>query len=90
MTRVEHLGTDRQSDMSIEEAAVELGVSPLALIRLLENGQLASHLGPDGRKRRIPRSVVASHRTERFDLRQRMVQEQRARRWAEPDDELTA
>lgn len=70
-------------DLSIEEAAVELGMAPTAVIRLLESGQLPSHLGPDGRRRRIARADLDAHREERFALRQRMVQEQRARRWAE-------
>jgi excisionase family DNA binding protein len=70
-------------DLSIEEAAVELGMSPTAVIRLLETGQLPSHLGPDGRRRRIARSDLEAHRVARFALRQQLVQEQRARRWAE-------
>lgn len=70
-------------DVSIEEAAVELGMSPTAVIRLLESGQLPSHLGRDGRRRRIYRADLDVHRTERFALRQQMVQEQRALRWAE-------
>jgi excisionase family DNA binding protein len=70
-------------DVSIEEAAVELGMSPTALISLLESGQLPSHLGPDGRRRRIAREDLAEHREQRFALRQQMVQEQRALRWAE-------
>ena len=82
---------DHGPDLSIEQASVELGMSPTAVIRLLESGQLASHLGPDGRRRRIRLSDVERHRTERFDLRQQMVQELRARRWAEPDlDDLPA
>src|SRR5689334_23414698 len=72
-----------QDDLSIEEAAVELGMSPTAVIRLLETGQLDSHLGPDGRRRRIPREALEEHRDSRFALRQQMVQEQRALRWAE-------
>lgn len=70
-------------DVSIEEAAVELGMSPTAVIRLLESGQLPSHLGADGRRRRINRADLAEHREQRFVLRQQMVQEQRALRWAE-------
>jgi excisionase family DNA binding protein len=69
-------------DLSIEEAAVELGMAPTAVIRLLESGQLPSHLGPDGRRRRIARHDLEAHRTERFALRQQRVQEQRARWWA--------
>jgi excisionase family DNA binding protein len=76
---------DHGPDLSIEQAAVELGMSPTAVIRLLESGQLPSHLGPDGRRRRIRVSDIEQHRSERFDLRQQMVQEQRARRWADPD-----
>jgi excisionase family DNA binding protein len=76
---------DRGPDLSIEQAAVELGMSPTAVIALLENGQLPSHLGADGRRRRILCSDVDKHRDERFALRQQMVQEQRARRWADPD-----
>ena len=70
-------------DLSIEEAAVELGMAPTAVIRLLESGQLPSHLGPDGRRRRIARADLAAHREQRFALRQQLVQEQRARRWAD-------
>jgi excisionase family DNA binding protein len=76
---------DRGPDLSIEQASVELGMSPTAVIRLLESGQLPSHLGPDGRRRRVRLTDVEQHRTQRFDLRQQMVQEQRARRWADPD-----
>ena len=76
---------DRGHDLSIEQAAVELGMSPTAVIRLLEGGQLASHLGPDGRRRRIRATDVEKHRTDRFDLRQKRVQEQRARQWADPE-----
>jgi excisionase family DNA binding protein len=79
---------DHGPDLSIEQASVELGMSPTAVIRLLESGQLASHLGPDGRRRRIRLADVERHRTQRFDLRQQMVQEQRARRWADPDRDL--
>lgn len=69
-------------DLGIEEAAVELGMSPTAVISLLESGHLASHLGPDGRRRRVRRVDVARHRTERFALRQQLAQEQRSLRWA--------
>jgi excisionase family DNA binding protein len=70
-------------DLSIEEAAVELGMSPSAVSRLLESGQLPAHLGPDGRRQRIWRADTQRHRKDRFALRQRMLQEQRARRWAD-------
>ena len=70
-------------DVSIEEAAVELGMSPTAVIRLLESGQLDSHLGPDGRRRRVDRDDLRDHREQRFNLKQQMAQEQRALRWAE-------
>jgi excisionase family DNA binding protein len=72
-------------DLSLEEAAVELGVSPVTVIRLLESGQLESHLDPDGRRRRISLATLEQHRNDRFALRQQMVQEQRARRWPDPD-----
>lgn len=75
-------------DVSIEEAAVQLGMSPTAVISLLENGHLPSHLGPEGRRRRILQADVDAHRDSRFALRQQMVQEQRARRWADPDQSL--
>ena len=71
-------------DVSIEEAAVDLGMSPTAVIALLESGKLPSHLGPDGRRRRVLRSDLVAHREERFNVRQARVQEQRARRWADP------
>ena len=70
-------------DVTIEEAAVELGMSPTAVIRLLETGQLPSHLGADGRRRRVNLVDLDEHRDQRFSLRQQMVQEQRALRWAE-------
>jgi hypothetical protein len=84
---------DSREDVSIEQAAVELGMSPTAVIRLLESGQLPSHLGPDGRRRRLLPADLDAHRDDRFALRQQMVQEQRARRWAEPElsaDDLPA
>ena len=70
-------------DASIEEAAVDLGISPTEVIRLLESGQIPSHLGPDGRRRRVLRADLAAHREERFAFRQQRVQEQRSRRWSE-------
>lgn len=70
-------------DVSIDEAAVELGMSPTAVIQLLESGRLDSHLGPDGRRRRVAREHLENYRERRFNLRQQMVQEQRALRWAE-------
>lgn len=76
---------DHGPDLSIEQAAVELGMSPTAVIRLLESGQLPSHLGADGRRRRVRVADVEQHRAERFALRQKMVQEERARRWADPE-----
>jgi excisionase family DNA binding protein len=72
-------------DVSIEEAAVVLGMSPTAVIALLENGRLPAHLGPDGRRRRILTADLEIHREVRFNQRQARVQEERARRWAEPD-----
>ena len=76
-------------DVSIEEAAVELGMSPTAVIGLLESGRLPSHLGPDGRRRRVLRADLERHREERFNVRQQRVQEERARRWADPAADLT-
>ncbi|MCW2673679.1 MAG: hypothetical protein JWP14_2268 [Frankiales bacterium] len=76
---------DHGADLSIEQAAVELGMSPTAVRHLLESGQLPSHLGPDGRRRRVRLADVERHRTDRFDLRQKRVQEERARRWADPE-----
>ncbi len=73
------------NDSSIQEAAVELGISPTEVIRLLESGQIPSHLGPDGRRMRILKADLDAHRDHRFERRQQMVQEQRARRWAEHD-----
>ena len=73
-------------DLSIEETAVELGMSPTAVIALLESGRLPSHLGADGRRRRVRLTDVETYREVRFNVRQQMVQEQRARRWAEPSD----
>jgi excisionase family DNA binding protein len=70
-------------DASIEEAAVDLGISPTEVIRLLESGQIPSHLGPDGRRRRVLRADLAAHREARFAFRQQRVQEERSRRWSE-------
>ena len=74
-------------DASIEEAAVELGISPTEVIRLLESGQLPSHLGADGRRRRVLTTDLAAHREDRFNFRQQRLQEQRTRKWAEASDE---
>jgi excisionase family DNA binding protein len=82
---VEHLSTVSIEDVSIEQAAVELGMSPTAVIQLLENGRLASHIGADGRRRRILQSDLETHREVRFDVRQKRVQEERARRWPDPE-----
>ncbi len=81
---------DEPADCSLQDAAVALGVSPSVLGRLLQSGQLPAHLGPDGRWSRVLLADLDTHRDDRFALRQRMVQEIRARRWAEPDpvDEL--
>ncbi len=75
-------------DVSIEEASVELGMSPTAVIHLLENGRLPSHLSADGRRRRILKMDLEIHREVRFNVRQKRVQEERARRWAEPEQDL--
>jgi excisionase family DNA binding protein len=72
-------------DVSIEEASVVLGISPTAVIELLENGRLPGHLGPDGRRRRILRADLDTHREVRFNVRQARVQEERARRWADSE-----
>lgn len=78
-------------DVSIEEAAVELGMAPAAVIHLLESGRLPSHLGSDGRRRRVLAADLAIHREVRFNAQQRRVQERRARAWAEPEaDELVS
>ena len=76
-------------DSSIEEAAVELGISPTEVIRLLESGQIPSHLGPDGRRRRILDTDLEAHREQRFKVRQARVQEQRARKWAEQNEQVS-
>ena len=77
-------------DLSIEEASVVLGMSPASVIHLLESGRLPSHLGLDGRRRRVLRADLEIHREVRFNVRQQMVQAQRARRWADTEqDELT-
>ena len=82
---VQEAADDTLEDMSIEEASVELGMSPAAVIHLLESGRLPSHLGGDGRRRRILTQDLEIHREVRFNLRQKRVQEQRARHWADPD-----
>ena len=77
-------------DLSTDEAAVELGVSPSVVAQLLGGGQLPSHLAEDGRHRRVLLADLRAHRDQRFALRQRLVQEQRDRRWLQPEDDLTA
>jgi len=78
-------------DLSLEEAAVELGVSPAVVTQLLTGGQLPSHQGGDGQGLRVLRDDLATHRDRRFAFRQQLVQEQRDRRWPLPEtqDDLT-
>lgn len=79
---------DALPDCSLQEAAVYLGVSPTALARLVDGGRLPSRLGPDGLRRRVSVRDLDLHREDRFDLRQRLAQEMRARRHATPEPDL--
>ena len=74
----EHSGED--ADLTLVEAAVHLGMSPVALAELLDRGTLASYLAADGRHRRIRLIDLEAHREKRFALRQELAQQARERR----------
>ena len=42
---------DAEQDLDLAEAAVHLGMSPMALAQLLDRGTVPSHLGRDGRRK---------------------------------------
>jgi excisionase family DNA binding protein len=74
----DHSGED--ADLTVTEAAVQLGISPTALAELLDRGTLASYLAADGRHRRVRLVDLEAHREQRFALRQQLSQQARARR----------
>ena len=67
-------------DLDLAEAAVHLGMSPAALAQLLDRGVVPSHLGNDGRHRRIALADLELHRDQRFALRAHLTQLARERR----------
>ena len=71
---------DDADDLDLAEAAAHLGMSPTALAQLLDRGVLPSHLGSDGRHRRIALADLELHRDRRFALRAHLTQQARARR----------
>ena len=71
---------DAEQDLDLAEAAVHLGMSPVALAELLDRGTLPSYLGRDGRHRRVALADLEAHRDQRFALRQRLAQQARDRR----------
>lgn len=74
----DHSGED--GDLTVTEAAVQLGMSPAALAELLDRGTLASYLAADGRHRRVRKVDLEAHREQRFALRQQLSQQARERR----------
>jgi excisionase family DNA binding protein len=71
-----------EDDLDLGQAAELLGMSPMALAELLDRGSLPSHLGRDGRHRRIALVDLEAHRDRRFALRQQLAQQ--ARDWRRP------
>ena len=71
---------DAEQDLDLAEAAVHLGMSPAALAQLLDRGTVPSHLGRDGRHRRIALADLELHREQRFALRAHLTQLARERR----------
>lgn len=77
--------SDEDSSLHQFDAAAHLGMSPAALTELLDRGQLPSHLGQDGRHRRVALADLEAHRDERFALRHDLTQQARQQR--RPADE---
>lgn len=71
---------DEDGDLTLVQAAVLLGMSPVALAELLDRGSLASYLAADGRHRRIRLVDLEEHREKRFALRQELTRQARERR----------
>lgn len=67
-------------DLHQREAAVHLGMSPVAFAELLDRGTVPSYLGRDGRHRRVTLADLESHREARFALRQQLAARARERR----------
>jgi excisionase family DNA binding protein len=67
-------------DLTVDEAAVVVGMSPTSFAALLDRGVVPSYLGRDGRHRRIRRADLEAHRDERFALRQQLAAQARERR----------
>ena len=71
---------DTEDDLDLGQAAVLLGMSPMALAELLDRGVVPSYLGRDGRHRRVALADLEAHRDRRFALRQHLAQQARDRR----------
>lgn len=67
-------------DLSLDEAAVLLGMSPTSFAALLDRGVVPSYLGDDGRHRRVALADLEAHRDERFALRQQLTLRAREQR----------
>lgn len=78
MSEDEAVADERYVDLA--EAAVQLGVSPTALIQLLDRGALPSRLSADGRSRIVLTSDLDAHRDARFAFRQQLSQQAREQR----------
>ena len=76
-------------DLHQREAAVHLGMSPVAFAELLDRGTVPSYLGRDGRHRRVTLAALETHRNARFALRQQLTAQARERRRPshQPEDE---
>ena len=75
---------DSGATVTMAEAAVELGVSPTELCRLLDTGVLPSVNTSDVRVRRVSAAALQRHRTDRFALRQKLAEQAHVlhrRRW---------
>lgn len=67
-------------DLTLDEAAVLLGMSPTSFAALLDRGVVPSYLGGDGRHRRVALADLEAHRDERFALRQLLTRQARQQR----------
>lgn len=71
---------DDEEDLHQQDAAVHLGMSPVAFASLLDRGVLPSYVGADGRHRRVTLAALEAHRESRFALRQELAAQARNRR----------
>jgi len=69
-----------ETDLTLAEAAVVVGMSPTSFAALLDRGVVPSYLGRDGRHRRVTLDAVEAHRDGRFALRQDLAAQARERR----------